>query len=149
MPEAGPSLDDLLDLVRGGGGRVTTARRAVLEAIVEGGDHHLTAEEVVARVRARHPEVHRSTVYRSLDAFEDAGVVAHVHLGHGPSVYHLTGNLHHHAVCERCGAVVELPLEVLDDLVARVRAEHGFVVTAHHFALIGRCRACAAAPPDA
>lgn len=143
MPQAGPGLDDLLERVRGGGGRVTRARRAVLEAFLEGGDHHLTAEEVAARVRARHPEVHLSTVYRSLDVFEAAGVVVHVHLGHGPSVYHLTADLHHHAVCDRCGAVVELPLAVLDDLAARLRAEHGFEVTGHHFAIVGRCRACA------
>lgn len=143
MPEAGPSIDDLLERVRGGGGRVTTARRAVLEAVIDGGGHHLTAEEVANVVRARHPDVHLSTVYRSLDAFEEAGVLVHVHLGHGPSVYHLTGNLHHHAVCDRCGAFIELPLGVLDDLAERLRAEHGFVVTGHHFALIGHCRRCA------
>jgi Fur family transcriptional regulator, ferric uptake regulator len=143
MAEAGSPVDELIDRVRGGGGRVTRARRAVLESFLEGGDHHLTAEEVAARVHARHPEIHLSTVYRSLEVFEEAGVVLHVHLGHGPSVYHLAKDLHHHAVCDRCSAVIQLPLGVLDDLAARLRAEHGFEVTGHHFAIVGRCRACA------
>ncbi len=135
-------IEDLLDRVRRGGGRVTQARRAVLEAIVESGDHHVTAEQVAERVGGAHPEIHLSTVYRSLEAFEAAGLLVHVHLGHGPSVYHLTGNLHHHAVCDRCGAVVELPIDILDGLAARLRNEHGFRVTGHHFAIVGRCRAC-------
>lgn len=145
MPAAGPTIDDLLERIRGGGGRVTAARRAVLEAFLETDDHHLSAEEVARRVQARRPDVHLSTVYRSLDAFEAAGVVVHVHLGHGPSIYHLATNLHHHAVCDRCATVIELPPDVLDDVAARLRDEHGFRVTAHHFALVGRCRACAAA----
>jgi Fur family ferric uptake transcriptional regulator len=94
-------------------------------------------------VRARHPEVHLSTVYRSLDAFERLGVVTHVHLGHGRATYHLAEELHHHAVCEGCGAVVELPDDLLGAVVHRVRGEFGFEVDAHHFALSGRCAACA------
>ena len=42
-----------------------------------------------------------------------AGVVTHVHLGHGRAVYHLTDRLHHHAVCEACGAVIQLAGDVL------------------------------------
>jgi Fur family ferric uptake transcriptional regulator len=136
-------LERALSLLRARRGRVTTARRAVLAALLDRGDH-VTADELADDVRARHPEVHLSTVYRSLDAFERLGVVTHVHLGHGRATYHLVDELHHHAVCEGCGAVVELPDDLLGAVAERVHREFGFEVEAHHFALSGRCASCAA-----
>ena len=138
-------IDDALDLLRERGLRVTTARRAVLVALLEA-DGHLRAEDLAAVVHGRHPDVHLSTVYRALETFEEVGLVTHVHLGHGPSTYHLSDQLHHHAVCEACGAVVELPDDVLDAVARRVRDEFGFEVDARHFALAGRCSGCAVTP---
>ena len=136
--------DDVLAMLRARGGRVTTARRAVVEALVAGGGEHVTADDIAATVQARHPEVHRSTVYRTLDALEDLGVLTHVHLGHGPSSYHLAAAPHHHAVCESCGAVLELPGDVLDDVAAWLEEHHGFALAAQHFALAGTCASCRA-----
>lgn len=132
----------ILAALRSGGGRITRARRAVLGALLEHREH-VTADELADAVQARHPDVHLSTVYRALDAFEHLGVVTHVHLGHGRAIYHLTDEIHHHAVCDRCGDVIELPSDVFDDLQHRLGDEFGFRVDAHHFALVGRCGACA------
>lgn len=132
----------MLSLLRARGDRVTASRRAVVEALLAG-DHHVTADEIAARVARAHPDVHRATVYRTLDRLEEVGVITHVHLGHGPSTFHLNDRPHHHAVCSVCGAVVEVPLSALDGLADRLRTEHGFELSAQHFALSGRCRACA------
>ena len=135
-------LDHFLELLRDSGARVTTARRAVLTVLLEA-DGHLRAEDLADRVQRLHPDVHLSTIYRALEAFEELGVVAHVHLGHGPSTYHLSEELHHHAVCDVCGAVLELPADLLAAVGEQLRRDHGFVMDAHHFALAGRCAACA------
>jgi Fur family transcriptional regulator, ferric uptake regulator len=137
-----PSADDILSLLRSRGDRLTASRRAVVEALLAG-DHHATADEIVARVAESHPEVHRATVYRTLDRLEEVGVLTHVHLGHGPSTFHLNDRPHHHAVCSSCGAVVEVPLGALEDLAAQLRTESGFELSPQHFALSGRCRDCA------
>jgi Fur family ferric uptake transcriptional regulator len=133
----------VLDGMRASGVRVTAARRAVVQALVAA-DDHVTADDLAAAVAVAAPDVHRSTVYRTLDALERLGVVTHVHLGHGRAVYHLTDHLHQHAVCEACGMVVELPDDVLRDVVERLARETGFEIDPHHFALVGRCRYCAA-----
>ncbi len=144
----GPStlaIDDVLALVRGAGGRVTAARRAVITALLDGSREHLTAEDVAERVQRQHPDVHLSTVYRTLEALEELGVATHAHLGHGPSTYHLASDPHHHAVCNDCGAVVHLPADLLDDVADRMRSEAGFELAAPHFSLPGRCAACLSA----
>jgi Fe2+ or Zn2+ uptake regulation protein len=132
----------VLDGMRASGVRITAARRAVVEALVAA-DDHVTADDLAAAVASAAPDVHLSTVYRTLDALEKLGVVTHVHLGHGRAVYHLTDHLHQHAVCEACGHVVELPDDVMRDVQTRVRRETGFQLDPHHFALVGRCAHCA------
>ena len=134
--------EGVLAAIRASGVRVTAPRRAVVEALVAA-DDHVTADDLAARIAVAAPDVHLSTVYRTLDALERLGVVTHVHLGHGRAVYHLTDRMHQHAVCEACGAVVELPDDVLGEVQARLRRETGFEIDPHHFALVGRCAHCA------
>lgn len=145
------STEHLLELLRQNGGRITVPRRAVIEALLEIGGEHVTAEELAARVRRRHPHIHRATVYRTLEKLQEAGIVAHVHLGHGPSTFHLGEHLHHHATCHSCGAIIELASDVLDGVASRLRNEHGWELANEHFALSALCPNClqemTSAPP--
>jgi Fur family ferric uptake transcriptional regulator len=136
-------LERILDLLRQDGGRITTARRAVVTALVATDDHR-TADELAESVQAGHPDVHRSTVYRTLDALERLGVVVHTHLGHGGGVYHLADQRHQHLVCESCGRITEVPERALDPLVRGLQKHYGFAVHAGHFALMGVCADCRA-----
>ena len=137
----------ILQQLRADGTRITSARRALVTALVEADDHHVTADDLADTVHRSNPSVHRSTVYRTLDALEQAGVVEHVHLGHGRAVYHLSDDRHLHLVCDRCGAVVQVPEAEVAPLRDRLADRYGFVVNGRHFALPGVCRACAALTP--
>jgi len=138
----GERLDEILELLRTDGGRVTSARRAVVQILVDSHDH-ISAEEIAERVQRQMPDVAPSTVYRTLDVLERLGQVEHVHLGHGPSMYHLSERVHVHLMCRGCGRMIELPDSYLDDLATRLADEHGFVLEPRHFALLGRCTDCA------
>ncbi len=137
----------LLDVFSREGQRVTVGRRAVVEALLVA-EGHLSADDLVAIVQADHPGLHRATVYRSLEALETAGLVEHVHLGHGRSVYHLTDDLHQHLVCESCGSVQEAPADLLTNVARRLRRDQGFVMRPYHFAVLGRCRLCSDAATE-
>lgn len=136
-------MDELLAVVRERGGRVTTCRRAVIAALVES-PRHPSADDLAEQVRASHPDIHRSTIYRSLSDLEALGVVEHVHLGHGRAVYHLAGDDHQHAVCQSCGGVVEVRPAAFGPLAEALEREFGFELGPGHFALVGRCSACRA-----
>jgi Fe2+ or Zn2+ uptake regulation protein len=138
-------LDSVAALLRAKGERMTAPRRAVLTALSQSAGH-LSMEEVVAAVAEAAPSVHRASVYRTLVALSDLGVVQHVHLGHGATAYHLTGadGPHLHAQCRRCGAIQDLPNDLLSEVARRMGAAHGFELDATHVALSGLCAACAA-----
>jgi Fe2+ or Zn2+ uptake regulation protein len=138
-------LERILDLLRADGGRVTTARRALVQVLLDARDH-MTADDLAAILQTRRPEVNRSTVYRTLDTLERLGVVVHTHLGHGGGVYHLADERHQHLVCEDCGAVVEVPEKLFAPLARTVRSRYGFTIEPGHFALVGRCAGCGPAP---
>jgi Fe2+ or Zn2+ uptake regulation protein len=125
---------------------MTGPRRAVLTVLANGGEH-LSAEAVLSRVADHDPSVHRASVYRTLDALSELGVVQHVHVGHGGTAYHLVrgDRAHLHAQCRACGAVHDLPPDLLDQVAATLARRHGFHLDAGHVALSGLCRACARA----
>lgn len=140
---AGATADDLVDGLRRRGVRITAPRRAVLEALVEVGSH-VTAEALHSRVRARHPDISHSSIYRTLDLLTELGIVTHVHLGHGPAEFHLADDEHSHLVCNGCGAVTEVGCAVTDPFAATIADRFGFQLDLRHFALTGWCRACRA-----
>ena len=132
---------DLDARLRAAGLRSTGQRRAVLAAMDLLG--HATVDELCAEVQRELPDVSLSTVYRTVQALEGAGLVTHAHLHHGAPTYHsLGGDPHIHLVCEACGRVTQAPVEVARGLAADVDAAVGFQVDLSHLALHGRCGRC-------
>jgi Fur family ferric uptake transcriptional regulator len=148
QPDPGALPDAVLGVVasrlRARGERMTRPRKAVVSALAAQ-TRHVTAEELVEAVALVDARVHRASVYRSLETLTALGVVQHIHVGHGPTAYHLIGSVgvHPHAQCRSCGALVDLPAEVLDDVAARMRVATGFVLDGTHMALSGQCARCA------
>jgi len=127
---------------------MTAPRQAIIEHLLVA-DGHVTADELAARVQQELPEVHLSTVYRTLDTLEEIGVVDHVHLGHGRAVYHLADQRHQHLVCDGCAMVLEVPDSLFAALADTLLEQYGFTIRPHHFAVPGLCAACRAAADSA
>ena len=138
-------VDCVLALFKARGGRATSARRTILQALVDHQDEHSSVEQLTAIVQRTHPDVASSTVYRFLDELEQLELVDHVHLVHGKAVYHLTEHRHDHLVCTVCDRVIEIPEGALEPLRRLALEEFGFEIPPRHFALEGRCQECATA----
>jgi Fur family transcriptional regulator, ferric uptake regulator len=139
------TADKLVDALSERGYRITNARRAVCEVVAAAHDEHLSAADIYDRARAKSgTRLDRSTVYRTLEALQDSGLLAHSHMGHGPSVYHLAEDAgHQHLICRRCGTTTTLPREESESLEASITAATGFIADLNHFALSGLCANCA------
>ena len=139
--------EDLVEALRGQGLRITEARRAVCSVIAGRHGQHLTAATILADVLAdTGNRIDQSTVYRTLDALEQGGLLVHCHLGHGPAVYHLPSEAAHvHVVCDRCETIASVSATSLAGWVDTVRTATGFEVDPTHFGATGLCADCAAA----
>ena len=120
--------------LRARGLRLSTARRLLLAALFAA-EAPLTAEELAA-------DGDVASTYRNLDVLEQLGLVRHVHLGHGPGLYHPTGVSVEFVLCERCGAVAAVAQAALDGVRAAVRAATGYAARFAHTPLAGLCPSC-------
>jgi Fur family ferric uptake transcriptional regulator len=124
--------------------RVTPQRLLVLEAL-SSSTTHITADEIMRWTAQRYPAINLATIYRTLDVLTSAGLVSQTDLGSGASEYELVGDsVHHHLVCERCGAVTEIDDTVFVPVRERLLRDFGFRVSARHIGLFGLCKACLA-----
>jgi len=136
------SVDAVINFLRSRGSRVTSSRRILLEVLFAA-DGHMSAEELADAVQQRAPDVHLSTIYRNLEDLEHVGVIAHSHLGHGPSSYLLASHAHAHFICADFGTMIEAPDEMFRGLARSAKGQLGFTIDPKHFAILGRCANCA------
>jgi len=124
------------------GYRLTPQRLMVLEMIAESTDH-ISAEDIYDRVRACYPHINISTIYRTLELLKQLGLVTVTDMGDGRISYHYADRgHHHHLICHRCGARLELDESLLGPLKKTLMKECGFQADLRHLAIFGRCRAC-------
>ena len=123
--------------LRARGHRVSSARRLVLEALFAARGEPLSADEIASEAGDL------ASVYRNLDTLEQAGLVHHIHSGHGPGRYLLARGAGGYAVCDRCDAYVALAPAALAPVAAAVLAACGFEADFSHLPITGRCPRCA------
>jgi Fur family transcriptional regulator, ferric uptake regulator len=127
--------------------RLTRQRQLIWETLVAEPEEHLSAENVVERVRAQMPEVNPSTIYRTLELLVAEGLLLRTDLGADRAYFELSReHSHHHLVCERCGTVRHVHDEELGDFRSRIKGSTGFAVGAGEITLFGLCDDCQPKP---
>ena len=145
MPSRSPELAEQLrafeERCRQSGFPLTVQRRVILECVLQRYDHP-TADQVHEAVRARVPEISRTTVYRILEALVQMGAIRRAHhLGPASRFDANTGH-HHHLVCMRCNSVVDFEDPRLDQLPVPDDARTSFKVVDYSVHYAGLCSAC-------
>jgi Fe2+ or Zn2+ uptake regulation protein len=138
----------LRDLKRAGL-KVTPQRVAIVRQFA-GDESHPTAQDLFERLQPSFPSMSFATVYNTLDALARAGLAGVVRLpgkrGDAARFDPNTGP-HHHAVCDRCGAVVDIAAGTLEPTRGAIdkirRAAPGFSVHAVERTYRGLCARCA------
>jgi len=118
---------------------MSSARSAIADAAARMGGA-FTAEALHARVVEARPGIGLATVYRAVAAMADAGYLARVGDRDGAALYAVCSDHdghHHHAVCERCGAVTPVACAFVPSALPA-----GFVATRHEVAIYGLCEEC-------
>ncbi len=86
-----------IDKIKDAGLKITPQRKAVYEAMME--LRHATVDEIIQHVQAMDSGITVSTIYRILDSFCKAHILALVfHPDLGKSYYDITTTNHHHVL---------------------------------------------------
>ena len=135
----------LTEQPEGGPRRLSRQRSAVLTLLGEL-DGFRSAQDLHALLRERGDSVGLATVYRSLQALVDDGLLDVLRSPEGEASYRrCSPSHHHHLVCRSCGLTVEVAAPPVERWTARIAAEHGFADVQHDLEVFGTCADCAAA----
>lgn len=120
--------------------RVTSPRLGMLK-VLAAAKRPLSAEQIYEA--AGDDKLDLVTIYRSLGAMDDAGIVQRHPLERGRSLYALVspGHHHHHVICRRCGRIDRLPGCDTSRLEAAARTK-GYAQLTHIMEVYGICPAC-------
>jgi Fur family ferric uptake transcriptional regulator len=121
--------------------KLTPQRKLIINAIHEA-KTHLTAEAIVAHVQAKMPEVHKSTIYRTLDLLEKNGCVFKSELGNHSIYHHAEEGHHHHLVCSQCGKTIDCDEDLFAPVEQSLGGKYGFKVNFKHVVISGLCEEC-------
>jgi Fur family transcriptional regulator, peroxide stress response regulator len=132
-----------------GSGRPLTPQREVVLRVVRASAEHLTAAEIYAAARRLRPSLSYATVYNSLRHLKAAGLVREITFGNGASRYDRETERHDHAICTRCGKLLDFDLAETTALMQLAARRSRFKPESIHLTLMGVCPECNSRPPKA
>lgn len=106
------SHSELIDRLERAGVRPSAQRVAIAAYVLATADHP-TADEVWRRVKAEFPMVSRATVYNTLQAFREHGLLQQHALAEGSVVFDPVVEPHHHFIDDETGAIHDIPWSAL------------------------------------
>ena len=120
---------------------LTRQREVVLQVIREA-EEHLTANEVFVNAKALLPSISFATVYNSLRFLKDAGHIAEISFGNGATRFDRITSRHDHALCTKCGKLVDIEMDHPAELVENAAKISNFKPESLEFTLRGICAGC-------
>jgi len=124
--------------------RKQSKQRGEILGVVLKSPRHLTANELYREVQKNNSAIGFATVYRTLKLLCEAGICREMALEDGVTRYERQqGHEHHdHLVCTKCGKVVEVVDQTIENHQERLFKKYGFHPERHRMELYGTCKAC-------
>lgn len=140
------TIEAVKEKLKAKGYKLTPQRRATLITIIENEGKHLSTEEIYDIVKEKCPEIGLATVYRTLQLLDELDIISKINLDDGCSRYELNNDddshHHHHLICNKCGAIIEVQVDLLDELEMEIERNYNFKICDHKVKFFGQCSKC-------
>jgi Fur family transcriptional regulator, ferric uptake regulator len=141
-PAAEPLAAERIGALLHAHGLRRTAPRIAVLAVLEPVHGHLSVAEIHHRLADPHA-ADLATVYRTVTTLVDKGVLHALSVEGGVTTYGLADAPHHHAVCTRCGAIIEVPAHRLRSALEQASEGSAFSLSdSAGLTLHGLCPRC-------
>ncbi|MHC5252958.1 peroxide-responsive transcriptional repressor PerR [Listeria kieliensis] len=143
MAVSSTQLKESIDVLKQSGVRITPQRHAILEFLINSHSHP-TADEIYKALEPEYPNMSVATVYNNLRVFRDAGLIKELSYGDASSRFDFTTSNHYHAICEKCGKIVDFHYPGLDEVEHFAASVTGYEINKHRLEVYGICPECQA-----
>jgi Fe2+ or Zn2+ uptake regulation protein len=137
------NIDSLKDVLESHGLRPSHQRLRILGYLRDHPGSHPTVEGIHAALSEEMPTLALATVYNTLNALQDRGLVSGVTITGSKIRYHLVTAPHHHLLCRKCGKIIDLEVGCAFATGKR-KSFKGHRIEEVHGYFKGICEACSA-----
>ena len=128
-------------------GAYSTKQREIILSLLRESSTHMTATDIIYLLQQRGIDLSSATVYRTLDRFEKDGIIRKMSTGDSsPSCYQLIDSSacheHFHLKCIRCGRLIHLDCDFLQDMEKHIWNHHSFKISSGRTVIYGTCEEC-------
>jgi len=133
-----------LERLKENGYRLTAPRQAVVKVIASS-EYVLNPLDVYEQARQRYLRLGLVTVYRTIEALEQVGLLQRVHQPSGCQGFISAFKGHQHLlICEQCGRVEIFSGDAdrIEKIIGQVESQSGYAIHDHWLQLFGQCKKC-------
>jgi len=128
----------------------TKQRELLLEYFETVPETHVTAGDVCRYLKSHGAGIGQSTVYRQLESLVDEGIIKkYIIDANSPACFeyvapdsHVEGEICFHCKCEKCGKLIHLHCDELNEIQSHLMAEHNFKLDPLRTVFYGLCDQC-------
>lgn len=119
-------------------------QRDRIHEILHGTKTHPTADTIYIQLKSEFPDLSLGNVYRNLNILMDQGLIQRLDFGSTFNRFDGNPDMHSHFICEKCGAVIDLDIDLKDqaDILALVNKNEGRTVNRYKLDFYGICDKC-------
>lgn len=116
-------------------------REAILNFLKDRKDHP-TAETVYISIRETLPNISLGTVYRNLNQLSSCGQILRLSCDGKTDHFDACTDPHYHFVCKNCGAVKDMYMEPLSEIIEQANDSSPYFVDEVSILFSGTCDDC-------
>ncbi len=129
------------NILRESGIKVTPQRLAIVEEL--NGHVHMSIDELYEAIKKKFPSISLATVYKNINAMMEKDFISEVKVPGQKSKYELTKQPHSHVVCQKCGKVEDIHLDLEKVTQTAANLSH-YEIVDKALILAGVCPECKA-----
>lgn len=111
------TFEQLKQILSENGLKATHQRILILEAFILANEHP-TAEMLYNQVKSKSPSLSLGTVYKTLDAFTEVGLINRVKTDEDTVRYDANTDKHHHLYCQKTHKIMDYEDQELEEILS-------------------------------
>lgn len=132
-------MNNYTDILRQHNLKATPQRLEITNALYQAG--HISIEKLYEIMHKKFNSISLATIYKNINLMLEASFIQEVKVPNAKSVYELTKDKHSHIVCNSCGEITDVDLD-LNSIISNAAKLSDHTIERSDLVLSGTCKSC-------
>ena len=132
-------MNNYTDILREHNLKATPQRLEITNALYISG--HISIENLYEIMLKKFNSISLATIYKNINLMQQASFIQEVKIPNAKSVYELTKDTHSHIICDSCGDIMDIVLN-LDSVISNAAQTSNYKINKSDLILSGTCKNC-------